>query len=242
MTSSTLTAGLAAAVALGSLSTAFAEEYSHEVAADAQTPWTLNQAPTEGFVLSDSQRWSTSASLQQSDSRVRYTELPPPPVVLKIIPPRNSMIFGFEFGYGYYGNFTEQPDYVNFGFRLGWGRHIEGHRLGVSGRISLDGAILLEWMNNVAVTFDWDWVKKDGGILVGASVGPEFVAHATREITGYEWTFGAAPRIAARVGYSQPYNINARRFFVAVEPAFRWAENAPDITIAVVLGSGWSGR
>ena len=66
---------------------------------------------------------------------------------------------------------------------------------------------------------------------------PEAVAGRAREGRD-DLSFDAAPMAAFRIGYSQPWSLVARRFFVAVEPKIRVIDGRVNVIGAIVIGTG----
>lgn len=164
----------------------------------------------------------------------------PPPVVLRHIPPRFSWEFGISVGYGMLTQFPEAPSGIGFGLRAGWGKHFGAHRVGAGLSITFEGAIPVQWSNNFEPAFVWDFIVPDTkGLFLGLSAGPDLILNvdsgATRNL---ETDFTAAPSLAFRIGYSQPWSLVARRFWVVVEPKVRIINGNVNVIGAIVLGSG----
>jgi hypothetical protein len=176
-------------------------------------------------------------------------EAPPPPVILKHIPPRFSYEGALSAGYGMMPQFVEQPHWMFIGGRGGWGKHYGAHRIGVGLSFTLEGAVTVEWANVFEPQVLYDHVDKKG-LWVGASLGPSLMINSTiRGETRIRNTFDTGPMVAFRIGYSQPWSMTARRFFVGIEPKLRIVDNLatvddavtsnlPAVSAMIVIGSG----
>lgn len=161
---------------------------------------------------------------------------------LQKMPPRVAMELGLHVGFSTVGYWREQtPPYIAFGIRGGGGRvFADRNRLGGQVVVSAEGPIPTYFSLVVEPAATWDHIAKKG-LLVGASVGPALMIHSALELTGSEWFFTVNPMVAARIGYSEQWSRVGRRFYIVLEPKFRWVAAGPDIGAAIVLGSG-SGR
>ena len=183
-----------------------------------------------------------AVAMEQSSDAAADEEAPPPPVVLRVIPPRFSWDAGFQASFGMMTQFQDAPPWLGLGFRGGWGRNFGGHRVGAGVSVSFEGPIAVQWSNNLEPHFLWDFVDTQGkgkGLMIGASVGPALIMNAdigkTRKT---DLTYDIAPMAAVRIGYSQPWSLIAKRFWVAVEPKVRLIDGKISALGAIVIGSG----
>jgi hypothetical protein len=165
-------------------------------------------------------------------------EAPPPPVVLKHIPPRFSWNIALHPSYGMLPQFAEAPTWMGLGVRGEWGKHFGSHRLGPGLAISLEGPLGVEWSTNFEPLAVWDYVSPKG-LWVGASGGVDLILNATlgggSQVTT---SFDLSPSAAVRLGFSQQWSMIARRFFFGVEGKFRYIDGTPAFIGAIVIGSG----
>lgn len=169
---------------------------------------------------------------------VEDDEPPPPPVVLRQVPPRFSWEMAFQVSYGMVPEFEGSPPWAGFGLRGAWGRHWGNHRVGVGAGITFEGPVGVQWANVLEPVATYDWVYPKGAIL-GLSAGPSLVlAVDTHDRIRATTLFGAGFQVSGRVGYSQPFSLVARRFFVAAEPKLRWVDGNVSGLVSIVLGSG----
>ncbi len=180
--------------------------------------------------------WANNPALAQT---VVDDEAPPEPVVLKHIPPRFSWDFALQASYTMLAQFDNAPPWMGIGFRASWGKHFSNHRIGAGLTISLEGPIAVQWGNNFEPHVTWDFVS-DKGLLLGASLGPDLILNADLGATStIQTSFNVAPFVSARIGFSQPFSLVARRFFVAVEPKLRMIDGTvPSFGGAIMIGSG----
>jgi hypothetical protein len=165
-------------------------------------------------------------------------EPPPPPVVIKHIPPRFSWELAISPSYGMLPQFLATSAWVGLGMRGGWGKHFGPHRVGAGLSITLEGALGVQWANNFEPMVMYDWIQKKG-LWIGVSAGPDFIVNTElAETRGLDSSFMAAPFLAARIGYSQPWSLMFRRFFVGIEPKFRLVDGQPAGIVSIVIGSG----
>lgn len=165
-------------------------------------------------------------------------EPPPPPVIIKHIPPRFSWEIAVNPSYGMLPQFEATRAWIGLGLRGGWGKHFGPHRVGAGLGISLEGAITVQWSNNFEPMVIYDYVSKKG-LWVGASLGPDLIINSdTGSAAGVSNTFTAAPMAAFRIGWSQPWSLMFRRFFIGIEPKFRYIDGFPAGGVSIVIGSG----
>ncbi|MCB9664692.1 MAG: hypothetical protein H6732_11310 [Alphaproteobacteria bacterium] len=169
---------------------------------------------------------------------VAVEEAPPPPVVLRAIPPRFSWDVGLQVSYGMLEQFDAAAPWMGFGFRAGWGRHFGNHRVGAGGIVSIEGQVGVEWANVLEPYAAWDTIVGKG-LYLGASIGPMLSLNVDTQDRGKTTvSFDAAPFVAFRIGYSGAFSVVAKRFWVAVEPKLRIIDGRPSFVGAVVLGTG----
>ncbi|MCB9679950.1 MAG: hypothetical protein H6733_00635 [Alphaproteobacteria bacterium] len=171
-------------------------------------------------------------------AQVLDDEAPPPPVVLRAIPPRFSWDFAFSASYGMLPQFPTYPHWGGFGIRGGWGRHFDAHRVGAAVAVSFEGPVVVQWATNFEPQATWDYVSPKG-VYVGASAGVTLGLNVDvgQTLKPRVW-FDPGPMIAARIGYSQPWSMVARRFFVAVEPKLRYTAQTFNVGGSIVIGIG----
>lgn len=160
---------------------------------------------------------------------------------LERMPPRASYEIALHMSYGNIAYWAEEnPPWVGYGFRFGWGRVFsDSNRLGVAGVLNVEGPVPLYYSVSLEPAFAWDWVS-NFGLQLGASVGPAFMVHSELLVVGSKQTFTINPMVSARVGYSERWTRLGRRFFAALEPKFRYIQEVkrPDLSVAFVIGSG----
>lgn len=160
------------------------------------------------------------------------------PVVLRHIPPRFSWNVGLAISYGMLPQFDRIPAWAGFGVRGGWGKHFGSHRIGFDIGFMFEGPIAVEWANTLEPAIGWDWIGPTG-LFVGASVGPTLsVGTYLTPTQTLENRFDAGPFAAVRIGWSQPWSLVSRRFWVAVEPRFRWIAGQPSVVATLMFGTG----
>lgn len=184
---------------------------------------------------------SAPAFADDTDAVAAAEEPPPPPIVLQRVPPRHSWDFALAPSFGMIGYFREDlPAWLGVGIRGGWGAHKGFHRFGVGLSVAAEGEVTVMWTTAIEPAATWDWISPKG-LLLGASVGPSLLLHhtlAARAGVSFDTKVGASPHAAFRIGWSQPWSLIGKRFFVAAEPRLRWIRGAPSASIALVIGSG----
>jgi hypothetical protein len=176
--------------------------------------------------------------------------LPPPElpeVKLERIPPRASYDVAVQFGVHEitYWRAEVQP-WMGLGFRTSWGPNFGAHRIGPMLNFSAEGPVPVHMTLATEPLLNWDWVMGDGGLGVGAAIGPAILVHHSRSTTAESTVVGLAPVAAVRIGYSQGWTRVGRRLFVMLEPRARiihmpvgieekWVFNP---SLALVVGSG----
>lgn len=170
-----------------------------------------------------------------STAPVEEPELQAP--VLRDIPPRFSWDVGLSVSYGMMPQF-EAPGWAGFGVRGQWGKHYGRHRIGPTLGVFLEGPIAVQWTNNFEPAMHWEFVHEKK-LWLGATLGVDLALHADRAGTlETKLSFDAAPVAAFRIGFSQPFSIVRRRFFVGIEPKIRIMDGKPQVLGALVIGSG----
>lgn len=171
------------------------------------------------------------------------TEPPPPPVILREIPPRFSWEVDLIAGLGNLPQFAI-PLWMGLGVRGGWGKNFDRHRVGFGMSIALEGQIGIEWSNNFEPAVIWDFVGPRK-LWLGASLGPDLLINTRVDPAsgaGTKNEFDIAPSAAFRIGFSQPWSLLSQRFHVGLEGKFRMLElgqhNYPQGVVSVVIGSG----
>lgn len=161
-----------------------------------------------------------------------------PEVRLDRVPPTYSYDLGVQFGMGEVTWWREDiPIWANIGLFGVWGRHLRnGDRMGFGLAAIAEGDIPLHTTLALEPTARWDRVT--GKVALGLSVGAALMYHSADKPTGLETATSAAPLIAARLGWSQPFTRVGRRFFVVAEPKLRYMVGRLSPSIAVSIGSG----
>ena len=169
----------------------------------------------------------------------------PSELVLKKLPPQTSYDMAMKVTYGAISHFqNDVPPWIGFGFRGGWGRHIDGpsggastHRLGASIGFSMEGPLPLHYNLVLEPMATWDLIQ--GQVLFGASLGPSLFMHSFLGLKGQESSFGIGPALAVRIGHSQPWTRIGRRVFFLFEPKLRFVEGQFSPLGSIIIGSGW---
>jgi len=164
--------------------------------------------------------------------------LPVPTLDIERIPPATSYEFAAQVSYGSVAYFTDRvPNWVGFGFRGAWGKHFGKSRIGASGTATLEGDLTVHTLAVFEPAFVWDYVS-EGGLLLGAGVGPAFAFTDYNATVVHEVGFEVAPSAAVRLGWSQTWTRVGRRLFVFAEPKVRMAQGRMTPVVAVAVGSG----
>jgi len=175
----------------------------------------------------------SATALAQDDE-----EPPPPPIVVKHIPPRFSWEIAINPSYGMLPQFVDTPAWVGIGLRGGWGKHYGPHRLGAGLSFTFEGPLAVEWSNNFEPMMMYDWIHKSG-LWLGASLGPTLMLNSQAATNRkLETTFLAAPFAAFRIGFSRPWSLLFKRFFIGIEPKLRVVNGQPAGIVSLVIGSG----
>ncbi len=165
-------------------------------------------------------------------------ELPIPTLTIDRVPPNTSYEFAVQVSYGSVAFFRDSvPPWVGFGFRGGWGKNLGLHRLGVDGVFVAEGDIGVHTLLALEPQAAWNYVS-NGGLLLGAGVGPAFTWRSRNTSVIPETGAGVVPGVAARIGWSQTWSRVGRRLFLFVEPKVRFAEGDFHPIVAVAVGSG----
>jgi hypothetical protein len=163
------------------------------------------------------------------------TELPE--VELQRIPPRFSYDFGAQFGVAditYWRN--EVPPWATMGLFGSWGYHPRGNdRFGPGFAAIIEGPVPLHATYSFEPTFRWDRVM--GKLGLGAAVGGAFQIHAALRETNTEVHVGAAPVVAARIGWSQGWTRVGRRLFIVAEPKARYVRGKLNTGVSLQIGT-----
>jgi hypothetical protein len=192
-------------------------------------------APVEGDTFE-----TPTAPPTAAPSATQEEEPPPPPVVLKVIPPRASWEMALMPSFSQQPQFIDAPAWLGLGFRVGGGKHFRNHRIGGGLGVSFEGAITVQWSNNFEPQAMWDFVGKKN-LWLGASAGVDLMLNVDLPpgaARGLRTTFVPAPMASFRLGYSQPYAVGIRRFFVGIEPRIRVIGDTPALGAAISIGSG----
>lgn len=178
---------------------------------------------------------ATAPAMAQSDD-----EKPPEPVVLKNIPPRFSWDFAIQASYSMLPQFNAAPAWMGLGARATWGKHFGNHRIGPNLTISFEGPIAIQWGNYFEPSATWDFVG-ERKLWIGATLGVSLIANSELGAqSNIQTSFDIGPMAAFRIGYSTPYSILMKRFFVGVEPKLRIVQGSlPSFGAAVMIGTGF---
>jgi hypothetical protein len=168
-------------------------------------------------------------------------EEPPPPPMLKLerIPPRYSYEFAIGVSYVYLPQFSDWaiPPYVGFNFRGGWGKNFGLNRIGVGGKLAMEGPVPEYWSLSLEPFAQWDLVTNDG-LALGASIGPAFVLNSRATLSKQDIKYTIAPTAALRLGWSQTWSRTGRRLFFYVEPSARLMNGEIQPLVSLVFGAG----
>lgn len=180
-------------------------------------------------------------------------DLPIPTMHIDRVLPRFSYELAVQIGYGDVGYFRQTiGQWVSFGIRSAWGRNIGPHRIGVEGIVGLDGPFGTHTTIFAEPRLAWDFISGvDKGVQLGGSLGPS-LAYRNVAVVGPEnnlIAYTVSPTAAFRVGYSEGWSREGRRFFAFVEPRVRYElvgeavdqgqPFSPGISIAVGSGRGY---
>ncbi len=180
-------------------------------------------------------------------------DLPIPTMQIDRVLPRFSYELAVQAGYGDVGYFRQTVgQWISFGIRSAWGRNIGPHRLAVEGIIGLEGPFGTHTTILAEPRFAWDFITGvEKGAQLGASLGPSF-AYRNVAVVGPEnnlIAYTVSPTAAVRIGYSQGWSREGRRFFAFVEPRVRYElvgeavddgqPFSPGVVIAVGSGRGY---
>lgn len=186
--------------------------------------------------------WALTVSAQEAPPAIPEEDLLPVPTLnYDRLPPRVSTEFGVVVSYGTITYWRDQvPPWVGFGFRGGWGKHVGAtgaQRLGITGALTAEGPVGVHSTFATDLHGTWDYVSP-GQLMVGAGLGPAFLAHSRSDTVGGEWAFGVAPSAAIRLGWSQTYTRVGRRVFIVLEPKLRYVADALNPLVGLTIGSG----
>jgi hypothetical protein len=160
--------------------------------------------------------------------------------VLKRLPPRVSWEVALYPSVVTLPQFVDAPVWLGLGIRGSAGKHFGDHRVGGGFGFSAEGQISIQWSNNFEPQAMWDYVS-DKGVWAGASLGVDLILNADippGSSRGLRYSFDPAPMVGFRFGYSQPWGIGMRRFFVGLEPKLRIIDGAPGVAVSILIGSG----
>jgi len=188
--------------------------------------------------------WTGSLAYAQEEATPQ-TAPPSTTFALEKLPPQTSYDMAMQITYGAISHFqTDVPPWIGFGFRGGWGRHVDGpsggastHRLGASFGFSAEGPFPLHYNLVLEPLATWDVIQ--GQLLFGASVGPSLFVHSFLGLKGQENSLGAGLTVALRLGHSQAWSRVGRRVFFLFEPKLRIVEGQLSPLGSIIIGSGW---
>ena len=165
-------------------------------------------------------------------------DLPIPSLKIDRVAPTVSYEFAAQFSFGeitYWRDFV--PAWIGLGLRAGWGKNFGNHRLGIDGTLAAEGPFGVHTSVFLEPVGAWHYVS-NGGLLLGAGVGPALMYHVRNDTTIPERAVGIAPSVALRIGWSQTWTRVGRRVFVFLEPKLRYVDNKPSPLVALAFGSG----
>ncbi|HMV70177.1 MAG TPA: hypothetical protein PKA64_25270 [Myxococcota bacterium] len=161
------------------------------------------------------------------------------PVLIRI-PPRVSWEAALYPTFVMLPQFVDAPAWLGLGIRGSAGRNFGNHRIGGGLAFSIEGQISIQWSNNFEPQVMWDYVGNKS-LWLGASLGADLILNADippGQSRGLRYSFDPSPLVSLRIGYSQPWGIGVRRFFVGLEPKLRVIDGSPAAGIAILIGSG----
>lgn len=166
-------------------------------------------------------------------------DLPIPTLEIERIPPSTSFEFGVQVSYGQVAYFRDQePPWVGFGVRGGWGKNFSKHRLGAGLGVVVEGPVGIHTQVGLEPSVTWDFIAGNG-LLLGFGVGPAAIWTLNNDTVVPEYGFNVSPTAVARIGGSQTWSRVGRRTFVFLEPKLRLVDgNTLSPLVALVVGSG----
>lgn len=202
----------------------------------AASAWAEEPASSEPVAEPAPEPESTSATAPPTTPAPVEEELEAP--VFRDIPPRFSWDVALSVSYGMMPQFDTRG-WAGFGVRGQWGKNFgPHHRFGPTLGVFFEGAIAVQWTNNFEPGLHWEFVHEKK-LWLGATLAVDLALHADRAGTlNTKLAFEAAPVAAFRIGFSQPFSIVRRRFFVGLEPKIRVMGGQPQFVGAIVIGSG----
>jgi hypothetical protein len=165
-------------------------------------------------------------------------DLPIPTLEIDRVPPNTSFEGAVQVSYGQVAFFTDSvPPWVGFGLRGGWGKNFGLHRLGGAAAFVAEGDIGIHTLLGLEPSVEWNFVS-NGGLLLGAGVGPSFMYTVSNVTVESESAFYVVPTASVRIGWSQTWSRVGRRLFLFLEPKVRYSEEQFVPVVALVVGSG----
>ena len=165
-------------------------------------------------------------------------DLPIPTLTIDRVPPRTSFEFAVQVSYGSVAYFQDAvPSWIGFGLRGGWGKNFGVHRIGAAATFAAEGDFGVHTLLVLEPSLTWDYVS-NGGLLLGAGVGPAAMYTRRNATIVPEAGFEFAPSAVARIGWSQTWSRVGRRLFVFLEPKVRFTPEGMTPLVAIAVGSG----
>lgn len=164
--------------------------------------------------------------------------------LLDDLPARRAWDLAVAISYGNIGywNGATNP-WTGYGVRGTYGGVVNAkHRFGGSFGVAVEGPFPVYMTVAFEPAFAYDYIS--GRLQLGASVGPSLLYHESRATIRTERHLSLSPMVSARVGYSTSFSRVGRRFFVLLEPRFRYITGGrnlggvPDYAVSLVVGSG----
>jgi hypothetical protein len=104
-----------------------------------------------------------------------------------------------QVSYGQVAFFTDAvPPWVGFGLRGGWGKNFGLHRLGGALAFVAEGDIGIHTLLGLEPSVEWNFVS-NGGLLLGAGVGPSFMYTVSNVTVESESAFYVVPTASVRI-------------------------------------------
>jgi len=201
---------------------ALAEDPAQDAPAETAEAAAPEQAPAEEAPPEEAPVEEAPVEEIQEWKGLDEEEPPPPPVVLQEIPPRKSWDFGASAGVTSQYMFNDPGPWISFAIQGAYGGHVRGHRLGLGWRIALEGEVLAKWNEALGLGFQWDYVSRRK-FWIGSWIGfDNMLIHDMLRYTKAQLNYGIAPAASLRIGYSGAFNRMARRFYVGIEPRYRY--------------------